>query len=310
LELYEYRLKKNDVNKQTNLKERVDIPSLDYWDGIKKCDNLLVVYEQGIGDNIQYYRFIIELSKLYPTMKITYFAKDIVVSIFKRYNNINIIDNVLFLKFFDYKMYIMSLPKMLNKSIIYPNIENYIHIDEDKLTYWKNKFSSFKRLKVGFVYNGLLSSFIEKYIPLKEFKILCDLDIDLICIHKKTYIEKEMNNINFKDKVHYFYIDVNKTFEDTIHILKNIDLLITIDTYIVHLAGVIGLKTWLLLGFSDWRWSNKSTTYWYDSVEIIRTNDQIEFKSILQKVKPKLIDLITSTNLTQNTDHYWSILEK
>jgi tetratricopeptide (TPR) repeat protein len=304
-ELYEYRLKineKNQKNEKTQLYDRVDIPLLDYWDGVKKCDNLLIVYEQGIGDNIQYYRFIIELSQLNPNMKITYLAKEIVVPIFKRYNNITIIDNVndmRVFKNFDYKMYIMSLPKILNKSIIYPTIENYIHIDEDKLTYWKNKFSSFKRLKVGFVYNGLLSSFIEKYIPLKEFKILCDLDIDLICIHKKTDIEKEMNDIDFKDKINCFDIDVNKPFEDTIHILKNIDLLITIDTYIVHLAGVLGLKTWLLLGFSDWRWSTKSTTYWYDSVEIIRTNDQIEFNSILQKVKPKLVDLVTSPNLEQ-----------
>jgi len=331
LELYEYRLKKNDINKQTQLNDRLDISVLDFWDSVKKCDKLLVVYEQGIGDNIQYYRFIIELSQLYPNMKITYFAKDIVVSIFKKYPNITIIDNVSnmqFFKIFDYKIYIMSLPKILNKTIIYPNIEKYIHINEDKLLYWKNKFSSFgsnrsvsdcerleqtpsttstefpqkcsKKLKVGFVYNGLLSSFIEKYIPLKEFKILCDLDIDLICIHKKTDVEKEMNDIDFKDKIHCFDIDINKPFEDTIHILKNIDLLITIDTYIVHLAGVLGLKTWLLLGYSDWRWSTKSTTYWYNSVEIIRTNEQIEFKSILQIVKPKLVDLIAATNLTRS----------
>ena len=46
----------------TNNISRVEIPNIDYWDGKKECSRLLVVYEKGIGDNIQYYRFIIELS--------------------------------------------------------------------------------------------------------------------------------------------------------------------------------------------------------------------------------------------------------
>ena len=106
--------------------------------------------------------------------------------------------------------------------------------------------------------------------------------------------------MKLKDKITFVDIDNDVPFEDTIAILNNIDLLITIDTYIVHLAGVLNVKTWLLLGTHDWRWSNdENKTYWYDSVEIIRTNDQIEFNSILQKVKPKLVDLVTSPNLEQ-----------
>ena len=74
LPLYEERLKTNNINTQTNLKDRLDVP-LEYWDGQKKCNNLLIVAEQGLGDNIQYYRFIIELSEKFPDMKITYFTK-------------------------------------------------------------------------------------------------------------------------------------------------------------------------------------------------------------------------------------------
>ena len=284
LELYEYRLKNNNINYQTGLNERVNIP-LEYWDGIKNCDSLLIVYEQGIGDNIQYFRFIIELADLYPNMKITYFAKDIVTDIFVKYKNIIIVKDMIFFNNYNYKIYIMSLPKILNKTIIHPNTINYININDEKLLYWKNKLSQLTKLKVGFVYNGLLSSFIEKYIPLKEFKILAN-DVDLICIHKQSDIEKDIKDIDFK--ITYFDID-KEPFQDTIHILKNIDLLITIDTFIVHLAGVLDVPTWLLLGYSDWRWSNESKTYWYDSIEILRTDK--EFKTILEKVKLKLVNL-------------------
>jgi ADP-heptose:LPS heptosyltransferase len=291
-ELYETRLLNNDINIQTGLKERVDIPSLKFWNGIDKCNNLLIIYEQGIGDNIQYYRFIIKLSYLYPNMKITYFCKSIVSHIFKEYPNITIMCDDINLNNYDYKAFIMSLPSLLKIETILPNTENYININNNKLKYWENKFLQFKKLKVGFVYNGLLNSFIQKNIPLQEFNILSDLNIDLICLHKKDEIIEDINKIEFKNKINYYDIDNNKSFEDTICILKNLDLLITIDTSIVHLAGILNVKTWLLLGYSEWRWSNKNTTYWYNSVELIRNKENTEFKNILQIVKSKLTDIL------------------
>lgn len=285
--LYESRLKFDE-------KSRVMIPWLSYWDGVMKCDNLLILYEQGIGDNIQYFRFIVTLSELYPNMHITYFCKDIVADVFKKYKNIDVVKQLTINKF-NYKLYIMSLPFILQLKNIEPNKENYINVNNIALELWKNpqngKLSSLKRMKVGFTYNGLLTSFIEKYIPLKEFKQLFDLDIDIICIHKLNDISKEdmdmvCNRINFYD------IDCDKPFEDTIAILQSIDLLITIDTYIVHIAGVLGVKTFLLLGYgSDWRWSNSNTNYWYNSVELIRMTENKELKNILQIVKNKIINI-------------------
>jgi len=146
-----------------------------------------------------------------------------------------------------------------------------------------------KRYKVGFVYNGLLSSFIDKNIPLAEFEKLCDLNIDLICIHRKSEVEKDFSKISFLDKIIHYDIDNDKPFEDTIHLLQNLDLLITIDTFIVHLAGILNVKTWLLLGASEWRWSDDaSKTYWYNSVELIRTKENEELKDLIKTVKTKL----------------------
>jgi tetratricopeptide (TPR) repeat protein len=286
-QLYEDRLKINNINSQTNLKDRLDVP-LENWDGHTKCNSLLLLAEQGLGDNIQYYRFIIELSEKYPTMKITYFTKKEIAHIFKTYNNIEIIHN-LYIFNFEYKLYIMSLPKILNLTQIVPNKINYINTDEEKLTFWKNKTESLKRYKVGFVYNGLLSSFIDKNIPLAEFEKLCDLNIDLICIHRKSEVEKDFSKISFLDKIIHYDIDNDKPFEDTIHLLQNLDLLITIDTFIVHIAGILNVKTWLLLGASEWRWSDDaSKTYWYNSVELIRTKENEELKDLIKTVKTKL----------------------
>jgi tetratricopeptide (TPR) repeat protein len=291
--LYENRLDSNGICRQTGEKLRVEIPWFPYWNGITACNRLLVIYEQGIGDNIQYFRFIIELSKKYPEMKITYFCKNIISHLFDKdkYDNIKIVTDLINDNIFDYKLYIMSLPHILQIDAIPYNTEKYITVNADKYIYWNNKLSELKRMKIGFIYNGLLSSFIEKYIPLEEFKSICDLNVDLICLHKKKDIQSDIDKISFTDKLVIHDIDIDLPFEDTVAILKNIDLLITIDTSITHLAGVLGVKTWLLLGFgSDWRWFNDpKDSVWYQSVELMRITENIELNNILKTVKNRLI---------------------
>jgi ADP-heptose:LPS heptosyltransferase len=277
-ELYEYRLF-NNYCEQTKKNNRVDIPNIDYWDGKKQCNRLLVVYEQGIGDNIMFFRFVIELSIKYPNMMIDYFCKDTVRHLLNTYNNINIIDNVI-LALYDYKLYIMSLPKILEITNIIPNSINYIKVNKEKLEYWNQKLSTINKFKVGIVNNGLLSSFIDKNIPFEYFKKLSELNVELISLDK--------DNSQFE-------IDSDKPFEDTICILKNIDLLITVDTSIVHLAGVMNINTWLLLGYgSDWRWfnDNMSVCPWYNSVQIIRMKENKPFYNILNEVYEILSNII------------------
>ena len=297
-ELYENRLKITNINNRDNMMHcRAEVP-INYWNGIDKCNKLLIIYEQGIGDNIMFYRFIIMLSELHPDMKITYFCKKEVKNIFKTFKNIDIVTDITLINY-DFKLYIMSLPYILKLDNINKNQINYINVNENKISYWKKHTSHLKRFKVGFVYNGLLSSFIEKYIPLEEFKILCDMDIDLICLHRKNDMKNDimnqelLNTINLKNKINYYDIDTYEPFEDTIALLNTIDLLITIDTFIVHLAGIMNIKTWLLLGkYSEWRWSNIETNYWYESVELIRMNEDIEFKNIMTRVKTKLMSFL------------------
>jgi tetratricopeptide (TPR) repeat protein len=295
-ELYENRLKNNNISPITGEKERADIPFLPYWDGIQKCNSLLVVYEQGIGDNIQYYRFIIELSQLYPNMVITYFCKDTVSHIFKEYPNIQVVKNIENIFAHNFKAYIMSLPYLLKVETIQPNIENYINVDEDKLVYWSEQLkikNPENKLNVGFFYKGLLDLYIEKKMPLESFEKLADLDINLICLHRTKEINDDLKSVTFKDKIITFDIDKDKSFVDTIAILKNIDILITIDTSIAHLAGVLNVKTLLLLGYmSEWRWFNNNDKVWYNSVDLLHMTENIELKNIMPQVKNILSSII------------------
>ena len=92
---------------------------------------------------------------------------------------------------------------------------------------------------------------------------------------------------------------MDKPFEDTIAILNNIDLIISIDSVVAHLAGVMDVKTWLLIGAgSDWRWGKKDTQFWYKNVELIRLNEEQPFENILPLVRKKLFDELKTKSKT------------
>lgn len=297
--LYEHRLAENKIHPQTGEIDRVEIPNIEYWNGDVPCGHLLVVYEQGIGDNILYFRFVIELADRFPEMVITYFCKSSVSHLFKveeRYSNIRVVNDSLPLNLqaFDRKVYIMSLPFVLHLERIPPCPLNYIQEDETNEYAWKNTLSIYDhKLKIGIVYSGLLVSYIDKQIKLEDFKDICMTEcFQVICLHKvDSKIEADLSRIDFADKIHTERgMDQTQAFFDTISVLRNIDILVTIDTSIAHLAGVLGVKTLLLIGYSsDWRWFDTNDKVWYESVEIVRMTEQKPLGELLPEVRMRLL---------------------
>ena len=90
-------------------------------------------------------------------------------------------------------------------------------------------------------------------------------------------------------------IDTDRAFEDSVSILPHLDIFITVDTAIAHLAGIMNVKTWLLLGYgSDWRWFSNSDTssVWYSSsLELIRMQENKDMKELLPKIKTRITDM-------------------
>ena len=302
-ELYENRLASNGICHQTQLITRVKIPNIPYWDGLLPCQHLLVIYEQGIGDNILYYRFLLMCAQLYPNMKVTYFCKSNVSHLFKNMlNNINIIDDSqdIDLKPYQYKTYIMSLPYILQVRSISYNTYNYININNEHSKKWSSKLET-QKIKIGFTYKGLLNSFIEKHIPLSYFKTIANMDnVKLICLHKDDEIIDDLKTIDFADNIHHYNIDKDKAFEDTIAILQNIDLLITIDSAIVHLAGVLNIPTLLMLGYgSDWRWFDCNNCLWFKNIQILRHKENNELYNILPRIEKYIESIIKNNNQKQ-----------
>jgi len=95
----------------------------------------------------------------------------------------------------------------------------------------------------------------------------------------------------------------SKSFLDTAAIIKLLDLVITTDTSIAHLAGTLGVQTWLLLPrVSDWRWLNsKDETIWYDNVRIYRQKVQGDWSEVFNRVEKDCTELIKNISEIRNS---------
>ena len=150
--------------------------SIPDWDLKSECKHLLVSGEQGIGDIIQFTRYLIELAEKFPNLKITYLIDNTTNKLLKLdfLKNVNV---TIFLKSFDdfdYKLYLFTIPYLLKVRNITPYCgEKYIQTHEDMNLKWKNildeKFPDNKP-RIAVFWSGLTTQFIEKTIKLDEFQ--------------------------------------------------------------------------------------------------------------------------------------------
>ena len=77
---------------------------------------------------------------------------------------------------------------------------------------------------------------------------------------------------------------------DTAGIMKNIDLIITSDTSIVHLAGALGVPTWLLVQkYPHWYWQSRNdSSLWYETVKIFKQKENHNWKKLFLEVELEL----------------------
>jgi hypothetical protein len=102
----------------------------------------------------------------------------------------------------------------------------------------------------------------------------------------------EPNPVQFGLRIHDLWTPTSDPveFSDIAALIAELDLVITVDTAIAHLAGAMGLQTWLLVAaISDWRWLNiHATTPWYPTMRLFRQERLGQWQPVLQNVWEEL----------------------
>ena len=290
LQLYEYRLQ--DKSNTTPIPK----PNLT-WDGSGKVDGkkFLVYEEQGLGDIIQFSRYLtmLEAKGAIVTFKVTAKLHALLKTM---RNSVNLSEVHLNESDIDFEAPLMSLPLLFDthKESI-PVQSSYLLADPGKIANFASKLRG-KSFKVGICWQGGLSKVDKgRSFPLSLFKSISELsDIELISLQKGEG-ENQISEVTFDIKSFGADLDQGQdAFLDTAALIVNCDLIITSDTAVAHLAGALGCPTWVALKrIPDWRWMLETTsTPWYPSMKLYRQRKAGDWDSVFHRIKKDLSNLI------------------
>jgi len=263
-----------------------DIPK---WEGQDISDKtLLVHYEQGFGDSIQFFRYLPEVLLL--SKKLIFRVQNDLLDLFKiNSGGIEVVgDSTPIAELsFDYHIPLMNVPRILNATIDnIPLTKGYFEANKDKIQEMKSEFFNTDCFKIGISWHGSLLGKKNRNIPLECFYPLTRLKNVKIYSFQKGESEKDLTNLPPDVEI----VNLGETFHDfsdTAAAMANLDLFVTGDNSLLNLAGAMGKKTFALLSKdSEWRWFlDTEKTPWYDSVKIFKKqHENDDWELTMEKV--------------------------
>ncbi len=282
------------------------------WQGEDIIGRTLLVYaEQGLGDTFQFIRYLKLLKDQSKHIHIIFQSQDALITLLKRQPYIDQVisrnENPVHCH---YQIPLMSLPYVLKTRLeSIPANTPYIDPPEDLVQAWTEKLSHDKNFKIGLCWQGnanystqtLRRAGALKSINLKFFAPLFEIPgVSIYSLQQITGTE-QIEDCPFKDKLITFDATFDQTygrFMDTAAIMKNFDLIISVDTGPCHLAGAMNIPTWVILPFpADWRWLiDRSDSPWYPSIRLFRQKKEEDWQPVINEIVHSLKQIVGKKN--------------
>ncbi|MCK5679505.1 hypothetical protein KAI46_01685, partial [bacterium] len=239
------------------------LPAELLWQGEALGGKTILVWaEQGFGDTINFARYLSRLQEL--AAKVVVVVQEVLVALFVcSFSGIKVVgqiqrDTVEY----DFQVPFLSLPSLFQTSLDnLPATIPYLTIDKKYRVKWQVHFTDDSILRVGVVWAGnpKHANDANRSIPLELFsRLFAVAGVRFYNLQKEQAVEDLKLLSDLPQIIHQRIIDLSTDlddFQDTAAILNNLDLLISVDTSVPHLAGALACPTWLLLPFdADWRW--------------------------------------------------------
>ena len=263
------------------------------WQGESLEDKtILVCAEQGFGDVIQFSRFLYDLhirgakilllcmTGLVPLFQPSYAIKQCT-------NDPDSLDA------FDYWIPIMSLPRVLGVTL--ENLRHdlsYISAQPEYTDTWNQKLGPKDSMRIGICWSGRRDNWVNKYksTPVENFVNLIISNPQHQWINLQAEMYEQEQTLLSNTEVQSFPGAI-QSWADTAGLVHHLDLVISVDTSIAHLAAAMGKPTWIpLTKFAvDWRWGlGIDRTPWYPSAVLFRQPDFGDWTGVFEAVKKYL----------------------
>jgi Flp pilus assembly protein TadD len=263
------------------------------WDGSAlECRSILLCAEQGLGDTIQFVRYARLLRS---------HAKEVIVSCQKPLLPLLAgcpgIDRLCALgeepTDFDVWSPLLSVPGLVGTTVeTIPDDIPYLFAKRELVAHWRGYLNQFPGFRVGICWQGNRTYSADRHrsVPLAEFAPVAAIKgIQLFSIQKGAGTEP-LPEVAGKFSV----IDLGSrldtrsgAFMDTAAVMQGLDLIITADTAIAHLAGALGVPVWTAISMigTEWRWLlDREDTPWYPTMRLFRQSEPNDWGGVFQRM--------------------------
>jgi Tfp pilus assembly protein PilF len=170
-----------------------------------------------------------------------------------------------------------------------------------RVAVWEKRLGPRTRFRVGLVWSGDPGHKNDhnRSIALRALAPLLDCDVEFVSLQKgvrdqdRAFLDERKDIIDLSEQL--------TAFSDTAALVSCLDLVISVDTSVVHLAGGLGAPVWTMLPFNpDWRWLiNRNDSPWYSSMRLFRQPTRSNWASVVDNVRHELEALVSASRQGQ-----------
>ena len=267
------------------------------WLGKADISNrtLFVHWEQGLGDTILGARFA-DLLKARQARVVMSVQQPLYRLFTQMSPDVRIINQDQVPAAFDFHCPLMSLPLALGTTLqTIPARQPYLFADESLRNAWHARLPAKTKPRIGIVWSGGTKlENAQRSIDLSTFASLLSSDVHWISLQKEVR-ESDAAALGQLHQIAH-YGEQLQDFADTAAIVDQLDLVVSVDTSVAHLAGAMGKQVWILLPYhADWRWLlDRSDSPWYPTARLFRQDGTRSWSSVMTDVRGALDEFVRS----------------
>lgn len=257
---------------------------------------ILLIMEQGLGDTIQFVRYA-PLVKQRSAARVMLLCSRSWHALLRTAPQIDHLvapeDNQ---RPFDCYVPLLSLPMILGTTVeSIPRPVPYLAAEPERVEHWRQKFASVGEFKVGIAWQGSPGFTGDYYrsIPLEHFARLADCSGVRLFSLQKGFGSEQLQRLPAGAPIEDLGATLDEgtgAFVDTAAVMKNLDLVITSDTAVAHLAGALGVPVWVALQVRpNWRWfMGRDDSPWYPTMRLFRQSRLGDWTDVFTRIATEL----------------------
>jgi tetratricopeptide (TPR) repeat protein len=257
---------------------------------------ILLHSEQGFGDTIQFCRYVplVAARGARVVLEIEEPLRELLTGLA---GATRVIAKGNLLPDFDLQCSLLSLPLAFGTQLeTIPSAVSYLRAPDRALLKWGARLPSKRRPRIGLAWAGNAKHIRDRERSIDPGKLLPLLGVDATFVSlQKEVRAADMEALKKGSNIIHFSNELDG-FSDTAALISHLDLVISVDTAIAHLAGALGKPVWILLTHvPDWRWLlDRDDSPWYPTARLFRQSETREWNSVITRVRDALLEFIGS----------------